>query len=85
MIQVREDRIGNFVEVLHKYSGEKYRVHVDDVPKLGTKEKLAAYAVDGTLYFAPNKEFPHGRYRSKVRFFIGEYLLVPVEAKAQIC
>lgn len=74
MISAREDRIGNFVEVSHIGSGTKYRLHQDDVPKLGTPAKVAVYEYDFASYLPPTTQLPSGTYRSRVKFFVAQYL-----------
>lgn len=75
-IYIKEDRIGNFVTVTHTPSGDKFRLHQDDVPKLGTPTKVAAYAQPLLDYVPPCQEYPKGLYRAKVRYFIGTGLTV---------
>jgi len=74
MIPIREDKLCNFVTVVHTGSGDLYRIHSDDVAKVGTENKVAVYEKRPIDYIPPNTQFPKGKYRARVKYFVSTYL-----------
>lgn len=77
MIDVKEDRIGNFVEVVHTGSGDLFRLHQDDVLKVGTQTKVAVYEKKPIDFMPPSAKCPKGMYRARVKYFVATYLQLP--------
>lgn len=76
MIAIREDKISHFVQVTHTGSGDLYRLHQDDLPKVGTNTKVAVYEQQSADFLPPSAQFPKGRYRARVKYFVAAYLEV---------
>lgn len=77
MIKVREDRIGNFIDVVHTSSGDMFRLHQDDREKVGTDAKVQVYEKQPLDFLPPSGRHPKGMYRSRVKFFVASYLQFP--------
>jgi len=77
MIAIKEDKVANFVPVVHTGSGDIYRLHQDDLSKIGTNTKVAVYESQSAGYQAPCTEYPKGKYTARVRYFVAAYLTQP--------
>lgn len=70
----KTDKVSNFVQVHHEGLNTNYRLHKDDLTKLGTPQKVCVFASDNKAYFAPDDVYPHGRYQAQVKTFVGSFL-----------
>lgn len=77
MIAIKEDVLANFIQVTHTGSGDLFKIHKDDISKLGTPAKVAVYENQPVDFIPPNTQYPKGKYRSKVKYFVAQYLQVP--------
>lgn len=79
MIAIKEDIIRNFVDVVHTSSNDKFRLHKDDLSKIGTTEKVAVFEKKNLSYLSPSKSHPKGKFRARVKFFVASYLKISGE------
>lgn len=77
MIPIKEDILANFVQVMHMASGDLFKIHKDDLVKLGTGAKVAVYEDQSVDYIPPNTQYPKGKYRAKVKYFVAAGLCQP--------
>jgi len=83
MITVHEDKQQKFVTVRHTGSGDSFRLHEDDLPKIGTEQKVSVYELNNLSWTPPNSNYPKGRFGAKVKYFVASYLIVPVVQAVQ--
>lgn len=74
MIAIKTDLLANFIQVTHIGSGDLFKLHKDDLPKLGTPAKVAVYENQPVDFLPPSTQHPKGHYRSKVKYFVAQYL-----------
>lgn len=74
MLTAKSDKLSQFVIVHHEGTNTDFRMHQDDMAKLGTPQKVCVYDVQFKRYYEPDAKYPAGRYTAGVHVFVASYL-----------